>query len=119
MKGFEIDSAQLRPPRSRIDRSATLSFETGEISGADMAYLHEHAGQLGKLFFIPEGYKEAPKEVKTEGQKKTDSERLRNVLYRYWEHKTNIGESSLDFETFRHKAMESVINQYKALLPEV
>lgn len=114
---FKING-QLRPARPRVDGSATLSFETGELSGADMAYLHEHTGQLGTLLFTPEGSLQPPKEIKGELAKKSQSQRLKSVIWLYWKHLSDNGKTTEDAETFYNRHMERLIDQYKELLPE-
>jgi len=114
---FKIN-AQLRPARPRVDGSATISFETGELSGADMAYLHEHTRQLGTLLFTPEGSLQPPKEIKGELAKKSQSQRLKAVIWRYWKHLSDIGKITEDAETFYYRHMDRIIDQYKELLPK-
>jgi len=114
---FQIN-AQLRPARPRVDGSATISFETGELSGADMAYLHEHTRQLGTLLFTPEDSLQPPKEIKGELAKKSQSQRLKAVIWLYWKHLSDMGKITEDSETFYNRHMERLIDQYKELLPE-
>jgi len=113
---FQIP-AQLRPVRPRIDGSTSIAFDTGEISGEDMAYLHNHTGQTGTLLFTPEGATEEIKEIKGELAKKSQSQRLKSVIWLYWKDLSDKGKTTEDSETFYKRHTERLIDQYKELLP--
>jgi hypothetical protein len=62
---------------------------------------------------------QAPVEVKNELSRKTQSERLRGVLFVQFKHLADQGRSGgKTFEVFYHDALETIIESIKATLPE-
>lgn len=114
-----ILSATLESLRSLKDGSLKLQFETQELTPQDMLGIIENLNQFGYLAFKKEPFGEAEKKViedletEFDDKKKTDSQRLRSVLYLMWQ-KDNEG-----FDTsVKHYAhhMEKIINLFKSKL---
>lgn len=95
------------------DKSLQLTFETQEINAEDMTTLFNLYNSLvylgvKKTEINPDmlNIKDLPKEFKND---KSPSQRLRAVLYIYWEK----NKPDKDFETFYKKKMEEFINLVK------
>ena len=101
------------------DGGIKISIHTSqEVSDEDIATVFGMKNKEGWMAFKPEkpevedmqNLPEMPKEF--EGQK-SSSERLRNVLYRYWEQRTN---QNKDFDVFYKAMMNKIIVKYKERL---
>lgn len=102
--------------RSRKDRSFALGFDTREL-GADAAELMKIQGTECWLLIAPDDSLDAVDipQVKpdTGANQKTPSQRLRAVLFVYW---NQLGKPDGDFENFYRLKVERLVDQYKALL---
>ena len=97
---------------SRKDRSYSLTFETREL-GKDAAMLMDMLQSEGYLLFSPnDDLNEADipdeKADAMTGQK-TQAQRLRGVIFRFWEQKGSQG----SFDNYYRSVMESLIEQLK------
>ena len=112
VKGYQIKVVQ-RPPRFKVDKSSSITFDTGELNNTDKMFLLENEGLLGILKFIPENIQEESiKKITNEFQEKSPSKRLYSVLFVYWKQKSEDG----DFEVFYKSQMEKIIEHYKTKL---
>ena len=102
------------------DGGYRVQVDTNELrpeAGAELMSLHK---QFGSFAFAPEGKSieekdlEIPDEQKEFPNQKTLSERLRAVLYVYWGKRGAKG----DFEDFRRKQMEALIDHFKQKIDE-
>lgn len=103
--------------RSRKDRSYALSFDTRELGGGDAAVLLGMQQAECWLFVAPSPDAldsiEVPAAKPDAGvARKTPSQRLRAVIYIYWQQLGKPG----DFEPFYNQKLERLIEQYKAKL---
>ena len=99
------------------DGGMKIVVNTQELQAEDKAELMNLHNKLGHFVFSITGIKEEdiPNEpVEFEGQK-TLSERLRNVLFRLHEKQ---GGKPEDFEAYRARVMERLINTYKSKLDD-
>ena len=97
---------------SRADNSAGLRFATQEIPPEVFSELQRLNQAFGWLVFAPQDVEiEVPKET-IKDDRKSPSERLYAVLYRYWEQQGKEG----DYETYRRRYMEKLIESIKAKL---
>lgn len=98
------------------DRTMKLTaYVSREIPGEQMAKIFELEGQEGWLLFSPNEHQpqDVPQEpAKIEGNRKTSSERLYNVMFVYWQQNHSGG----DFNEWRATQMERIIESYKAKL---
>lgn len=110
-------SAQLEKTVKQKDGSLVLTIETQEMSPIDSAEIFELYNKQIWVAMAETAIKESdlniPKEVSEFGDEKTPSERLRAVLYVYWDTKTDKKKT---FEEWRRIAMEKIINHYKEKL---
>lgn len=99
------------------DGSATIKLETRELTPdefREVATLCNKEVWCG-LSEVSITKLDVPEEIVEFKGEKTPSERLRNVLYRYWE---LVNKKQGDFETFRKNYMEKVITNLKEKLPD-
>lgn len=100
------------------DKSVSLTFiTTTEQTSEQFMELDKELDQSGVLYFKPKGLlttAEADEldavDIELEG--KSQSQRLRNVLYRNWEQ----SESKDDFKAFYKHETEKIIEHYKSKL---
>lgn len=97
------------------DNSLKLSVVTQELAPESETEIFKYRNKLGWFVFKEETIKEEDlkdlPEIEPEfkGQK-SPSERLRNIIWVYWDSKTN---KSKPFETFRLEYMEKLIQSIK------
>jgi len=114
-QGVEIPAVEVRPPRFRMDRSAVLSFGTGELTTEHKMKLLDMEG-LATLIVLPEDMTvDTAERIDAPFKEKSLSTRLRNVLYVYHMKTTNKPE---DFESFYKIWMEKKIQEIKDQIPE-
>lgn len=101
----------------KVDGSASLRFNTQEISSSLYTDFAELQGEFGWLAFRA-SETEAPDlpEGDPERKGKTLSERLYNTLYVRWRKLTDTGETDETFEHYRRRVMESFIEKVKSTL---
>lgn len=109
--------AQVMGMNPRADRSWKLQFETRELSGEEVKLLADNFQGEGWLMFKPNGdvaLEDIPKERADSGVK-SQSQRLREVIYILWKQKGEKG----DFETYYRVSLERLIEYIKEqLTPE-
>lgn len=109
--------AQINPPRLRKDGSASVVFDTRELSAEEIFMIMSFRHAEGWLLFStnPDMESEIPEE-KAEVDEKSASERLRAVLYVWYQQETKKGTFVGLFETFRKEKMEKIIEGVKSKL---
>jgi hypothetical protein len=111
--------SQIVKVETMSDGGMKIVANTNEMPSKDKAELMEYHNKFGWLVFSPTGSieeQDVPDEpIEFEGQK-TYSERLRNVLFRLHEKQ---GGKPEDFESYRARIMESLINKYKSKLDDL
>ncbi len=109
--------ALINPPRLRKDGSASLNFETRELTPEEYMTVMGFRNTEGWLCFVPnEDEKEIAflvPETKAEVDSKTPSERLRNVMYVWFKQESEAGRYVGTFEAFRAERMEKIIEWIK------
>lgn len=115
-----LTSAVLDRYARRKDRSVSITFSTGEKSSADVMNIDQLTDSYGYLYFKAEESL-TPDEVKEldnldtdlYDKPKTQSQRLRSVLYKTWEHHGQ----GMEFKDYYKQETERIINHYKNKLP--
>ena len=103
------------------DKSVSLTFVTQlEQSSSQFMEIDEKIGDAGVLFFKPNGNltKEEIKELENteiEVEGKSKSQRLRSVLYVYFEQNFTTS-TNANFNEFYASEMERIIEHYKSKL---
>lgn len=113
---FKVPS-QVSKVETTTDGGLKLTIHTQELTPSDKSDVMQLHNQIGWFVFSATDIEQTdiPDEpIEFEGQK-TLSERLRNVLFRLHEKQ---GGKPEDFESYRSKIMESLINRYKAKLDD-
>lgn len=100
---------------SKADGSASLSFTTQELNGADYGALREHQNQFGFILFKENEITmdDMPQEDAVEDKSKTPSKRLRAALWLL--HKQEGGKPE-KFEEYYRRSVEWCIEKVKAKL---
>lgn len=100
--------------RSNKDRSLGFSVSTPELSSQEKALFME-LQNINCQFLIEPESSQSPEsyQVNKDLESKTPSQRLRNVLYVWWEQSTD---KSIDFDTFYRQKMETFIELVKRKL---
>jgi len=118
MKGI-LTAAQIIGYNRKRDKSVSLRFETQEKSSNEIALIDSILDTFGYLYFKPEETltKEEISELDnldTElyDNPKTQSQRLRNVLFKYHEQI----ETDISFKDFYKLETEKIISHYKKKL---
>lgn len=115
IKGFTINCTFDNYRRYK-EGSFGLKFQTALVaSNDDVLTFNSLVSMPGNIVFVADGYEDSLDipEIKTDDvNRKTQSQRLRNVLYVYWDQK-KIKE---DFNVFYKREMDKVIDHYKGKL---
>jgi 4-hydroxy-L-threonine phosphate dehydrogenase PdxA len=99
--------------RTRQDKSLGLTVETPTLTAEEMMLVIQLQDIPCLIKFEPlEGFS-VTKEIKTELSKKTQSERIRAVIFCFWHH---VGEPGT-FDAFYNSETEKYIESIKAKLP--
>lgn len=110
--------SQITKVETTSDGGMKLTVHTNELQPSEKSELMQWHNKFGWIVFSPTDTitdEDIPNEaIEFEGQK-TLSERLRNVLFRL--HEAQGGKPE-DFEAYRVKIMESLINRYKSKLAD-
>jgi hypothetical protein len=103
------------------DGTIKLTFETQELKPSDVGILFSYRKGLGFLAFKPDTFDEDQVKL-VEGLKvgdfegqKSDSQRMRNVLYRLWQI-DNLGYD--DFNLYKAYRMNNLIEMLKNEFPK-
>ncbi|MFP5263721.1 MAG: hypothetical protein ACLGJB_17715 [Blastocatellia bacterium] len=115
MKPFQLP-ATLTSVRYTADGGLSVGFHTQELTSEEKLLVGDYHNKFGQLLFRPNQDQFTEEEVPSEDidfEGKKPSQRLRAVIYRYWESKGSSG----DFEVFYRQEMEKVINLFKERLP--
>lgn len=116
-KNFQVQ-ANLTKIETKVDGSIKMVYITSmEMSDKDTATLMSFRNKEGFLLFADTGFEDSvlddlPKIEDT--KKKSQSQRLRAVLYRLWE-RTNQQE---EFHNYYNRVMEKLIDEYKEKLED-
>jgi hypothetical protein len=105
--------AQINPPRLRKDGSASISFDTRELTAEEIFTIMSLRHSEGWLAFAPNENEIVIPKDNAEVDEKSASERLKNVLYVLYKQETEAGRFVGLFETFRKERMEQLIEVVK------
>lgn len=112
MKGFTVE-AQLTGCRPLADRGMSINFHTKELDSTEKALIIDHLLQYGWMLFKENELKDEdiPKND-AEFDTKTPSQRLRGVIFKFWEQEGKNG----DFDMYYRGVIEKFINLVKTKL---
>lgn len=98
---------------TRADGSLSLKLATPELDAPSKTVFFELLNQNLKMLLQPTGSEMVEmKEVKSQFDRKTHSQRLRGTMFLVWKQADGTG----DFEDFYRRNMESIIEQWKQRL---
>ena len=104
---------QIMGVRAKADGSLGVTLSTPELAADEKAVFMEWMNRdLTMLLQADEAGIGGVKEIKGEFDRKTPSQRLRDVLYVWWKQIEGAGE----FDDFYRKQMDKIIEAYKAKL---
>lgn len=106
----------INPPRIRKDGSCSVSVDTRELSAEEIFTIMGLRNSEGWFAFAPNLEDIEIPEEKAEVDEKSQSERLRAVLYVYYKQETEKGRFVGLFETFKKEKMEKIIEFVKSKL---
>lgn len=99
--------------RSKVDKSLSLTLHTPELSTQEKALFMELQGVKSEMVIAPVDGPSVPAEkIDKDIRGKTQSQRLRGVIFVYWEQQGKPGE----FEDFYRTETERIIGLYKSKL---
>ena len=100
--------------RPKKDKSCALTFTSDlEVSSEDIKIFHELLDQRGIIYFSPKGDLtqeeiDSIDSVDLELEGKSKSQRLRNVLYVYWEQTGKVAEFKDFYSTWMEKIIQGI-----------
>ena len=122
MKGLLTSAVQLYGYRPRKDKSLSITFITGEKSPGEVMDIHSKLDDFGYIVFKSEEKLTKDEIAELDNldtdlydNPKTQSQRLRNVLFMNWKDE-NKGHS--EFKDYYKNETERIIQHYKDKLPE-
>lgn len=106
---------------TRKDHTLKISLSTQELNGEQKAELFNLHNKLGWFLFSESEMTMAdiPEEQPEFNNRKSDSQRLRNVLYIYWNKLQEDGRTKKTFEQFKKEWYERKIEQIKQSINDV
>ena len=116
MKKIQLQ-ATLEGVSTKKDGSLTVRFSTQELKPEEKVIVMEFLNDFGWLLFASNELKEeeVPKE-QAEFKGKTQSARLRNVLYVWFEQLKKEGKTTVDWDKFYREKTEMLIEHIKEKL---
>lgn len=100
--------------RSKVDRSLSMTIHTPELTPQEKALFMELQGVISDMTLTPQEENVPTVEIDKDLKSKSQSERLRSVLYVYWKQQGENGE----FSDFYRRNMERFIDIIKDKLDE-
>lgn len=100
---------------TRKDHTLKITIGTQELAPEEKAKIFNLHAKIGWMLFSESPMQEAdiPEERPEFSNRKSDSQRLRNVLYVYWKKKEEQGLMKKTFEEFKKEWYEKKIEQIK------
>lgn len=108
--------ATINPPRLRKDGSASISFDTRELTAEEIFSIMGLRHAEGWMTFSPNQDDVEVPEENAEVDTKTPSQRLRSVLYVLYKKDMEENKFVGLFETFYKERMEKIIEMLKRKL---
>lgn len=116
IKGFPAILETYKPRKG--DKSMVITFATNELNNDEKLFIMNHHEKYVHLIVLPQEMPSASMEDVAEAmvdaerfkkQGNSDSQVLRNVLFKWF---MLQGGKKEDFEEFRHKQMQELINHF-------
>ncbi len=111
--------AIINAPRFRKDKSISISFDSRELQPSEMVTILSMQGSEGYLLFKKNEIKaEEIPQGDSELETKTQSKRMKEVLYKLYLQDTKNLKFVGSFESYYKQKTEMIIEKYKSLLEE-
>ncbi len=111
--------AIINAPRFRKDKSISISFDSRELQPSEMVTILSMQGSEGYLLFKENEIKaEEIPQGDSELETKTQSQRMKAVLYKLYLQDTKNLKFVGSFESYYKQKTEMIIEKYKSLLEE-
>ncbi len=106
----------INPPSIRKDGSASIKFDTRELSGEEYMMILGYRNTEGWLLYSPneitaKDIEELPKDAELDNVSK--SKRQKSVLFLLWKQATEKGKYTGSFDTYYSEKMEQIIQKLK------
>lgn len=108
--------ATISPPRLRKDGSASISFDTRELTAEEIFTIMSLRHSEGWLCYAPNQNEIEIPDQDAELDEKSPSERLRATLFVWYKQETANGKFVGLFDTFRKEKMEAIMETIKRKL---
>ena len=116
-----ITAAQFDGYSNRKDKTVAMRFITQEMTPDQVAHIHGMIDSFGYMYFKAESEITSEERLELDALEtdlfdnpKTQSQRIRNVMYRVWQQKP---EGFKDFKDFYKFKTEQIITWLKSKLP--
>ena len=110
--------AQINPPRLRKDGSASIRFDTKELTAEEFFTIMSIRHAEGRIAFALNEDEIVIPEDSAEVDEKTESERLRNVTFVLYKQQVEKGKFVGLFQTFKKEWYEKLIELTKKKLDD-
>lgn len=112
--------AQIHPPRIKKDGSCSITFDSRELSGEEYMMILGFRNTEGTLLYSPNEISFDDIEVmpKSDLTRKTESQRLRAVLYILYKQSSDSGKFIGTWETYYKEQMEKLIERLKGFIED-
>jgi hypothetical protein len=117
-KSFHFPQIEIRSISATVDRGLRFSVVTGEVSDENRGIFLALQGINCEAIISPHEREEGeePILVDSEVKKKSQSERLRSVLFVFFKQRKKAGKFTGTFDTFYTEQIEVLIDRVKAKL---
>lgn len=117
-RAFHFPQAEIRSISATVDRGLRFSVVTGEIPDEYRGIFLSLQGINCEALITPHEREEGdePIMVDSEVKKKTPSERLRSVLYVFFQQRKKSGRFTGSFQSFYEENMDLLIERVKSKL---
>lgn len=111
--------AIINAPRFRKDKSISISFDSRELTPAEQVAILSLQGTEGYLLFKENAIQEEEiPQGDAELETKTQSQRMKSVLYKLYLQDTGKQKFVGSFESYYKQKTELVIEKYKSLIED-
>ncbi len=119
MKTINISQAVITSLSSRNDGSLRLSVVTPELNTEQKVEVMELQNQVLNAIFIPEEFQTEEMVIDKDLDGKSQSQRIKNILFVWWKKLEEKGETKDDFSLWYRNKTESIIDSIKLKLEEL
>ena len=119
MKTINLKQAVITSLISRNDGSLRLSIVTPELETFQKVEVMELQNQIINAILIPEEFQAEEMVIDKDLDGKSQSQRIKNILFVWWKKLEEKGETKDDFSLWYRNKTESIIDSIKIKLEEM